>query len=304
MAPDYPILLVGEDSVILFGRGGKADLTLRWDAPDFEARLSAAFRDSGGKVVLLFNDNGHTYRREDNLTVEEGLKRLEENFAKMKVRGALAFRRARAANAQLGRYDYLFIGLENSLRHNLLGKVLDDAGVGVVGCSVLPVESTALVAALSEKVRSKSKPKGRWAMIAGLHQTGGMRQVIIRDGELALTRIHPVNAASPAALAQVTVEELQASINYLRRFGYKDTDGMDIMIICSAADKKLYSTYVLKGATLHALTVQEALAQLGLATASPETRYADALYAAWTERTEKLALHLSIPAVKRDTAGH
>lgn len=300
MAPHYPVLMVGEDSVVLYTKNGGIVISVRWDAPDFKQRITDAFNQHrGGGVILLFNDNGHTYRREDNLSVEQSLQRLEEHFAKMEVRGVMA-RRTRAANARPGHYDYLFIGLENDLRHGLLNSALTGADVAVVGCSVLPVESTGLVAALAAKNGGTS----RWSLLAGLHETGGMRQVVTRDGELALTRILPSNPSNAAAWVQNTVTELQATVNYLRRFGFKDDQGIDMTVIGAESDKRLFNRYVMKGCKLTCLTLQEALAQLNLAGSAPDSRYADALYAAWTERAEKLELYLSVPAGGRNGTEH
>jgi len=297
MASHHPVLMVGEEGVILYtpqhdGTSRKASVP--WSAPDFQQQMIKALdvkRDAGA-VILLFNDAEHTYRREDNLSPAQSLERLDTCFSQMNVRGALPLGRAEAATP--GNRDYLLIGLSNNGRHTMLGGILGASGVPVAGCSVLPVESTGLVSTLAEKIGGR----GRWAVLAGLHETGGMRHVVIRDGVLALTRLFPIDARTPEEWAANSIMELNTTIAYLRRFGYKDEQGMEMMVVCAEADRKLFAHNAIEGANLHSMTLDEALKLLGAqATGQEQGRYADALYAAWTERADKLALYLPMPAI-------
>lgn len=296
MATHHPVLMVGEEGVILYTPqhdGVSRKVSVPWSAPDFEQQMTKAFnrREAGG-LILLFNDAEHTYRREDNLSPAQSLERLESCFSQMNVRAALPLGHAEAATP--GNKDYLFIGLGNNGRHTMLGGVLGASGVPVAGCSVLPVESTGLVSALAAKISGR----GRWALLAGLHETGGMRHVVIRDGVLSLTRLIPMEARNPEDWAANSIRELETTLNYLRRFGYKDEQGMEMMMICADADKKLFAHNAIAGANLHSLTLDEALKLVGAqVTGQEQERYADALYAAWTERADKLALDLRLPAI-------
>jgi hypothetical protein len=297
MTTHHPVLMVGEEGVILYtpqhdGISRKASVL--WGAPDFQQQIAKAFggRRDAGAVILLFNDSDHSYRREDNLSPAQSIERLDTCFSQMNVRGALPLGQAEAATP--GNRDYLLIGLGNNGRHTMLGGVLGASGVAVAGCSVLPVESTGLVATLAAKIGGR----GRWAVLAGMHETGGMRHVVIRDGVLALTRLVPMEARNPEDWAANSIMELKTTVNYLRRFGYKDEHGMEMMMVCAEADRKLFAHNAIEGANLHSMTLDEGLKLLGAqVTGQEQGRYADALYAAWTERADKLALYLPMPAI-------
>jgi hypothetical protein len=297
MATHHPVLMVGEEGVILYtpqAEGISRKASVLWSAPDFQQQMMKAFggKPDAGAVILLFNDADHTYRREDNLSPAQSIERLDSCFSQMNVKGALPLGHAEAATP--GNRDYLLIGLGNNGRHSMLGGVLGASHVPVAGCSVLPVESTGLVSALAAKISGR----GRWAVLAGLHETGGMRHVVIRDGVLSLTRLFPIDARTPEEWAANSIKELEATIGYLRRFGYKDEHGMEMMIVCSESDKKLFAHNAVAGANLHSLTLDEALKLLGAqVTGQDQGRYADALHAAWTERADKLALYLPMPAI-------
>jgi len=51
-----------------------------------------------------------------------------------------------------------------------------------------------MITKLSEKMHDKGAPIPKWTVFIGQHQSGGLRQVVVREGELALTRMTAVGS--------------------------------------------------------------------------------------------------------------
>lgn len=295
MASHHRVLMVGEEGVILYapvekGIGRRASIP--WTAKDFRRQMAAALRHRHDPVVVLFNESDHTYRKEENLLPAQKRERMEKFFPQARTRAALEL-----PHDDKKLRNYLFVALPDSERYTRLGGALSETEIA--GCAVLPVESTSLVAKLSKKVFGSKGKKSRWAILAGQHETGGLRMVCIRDGVLALTRIIPLDDRDRGAWAKTSAHELQVTMDYLRRFGYEDEHGMDIMMICDKGEKKLFGQKSVRGARLKCLTLQEALGHLGYKVSGQDgSHFADALYAAWAEHSE-IKLLLPVEAIER-----
>src|SRR5690606_3907516 len=97
-----------------------------------------------------------------------------------------------------------------------------------------------MVQTLAKKLRKPADPACMWTVFVGQHSSGGLRQVVIRNGELALTRMTPIidSDADPEIWASDVVAEVKGTMSYLSRFGYDPADGLDVIVISgnSAAD--------------------------------------------------------------------
>lgn len=301
MASHHRVLMVGEEGVILYApleKGIGREAAISWGAKDFDSKMAEALHRAGDDVVVLFNEADHTYRKEENLPVTQCQSRLEKAFPDFLTRAAMPMMQAHDSKTDAGSGNFLFIGMPESERHGRLGHAIEGAGVHVAGIGVLPIELAALVEELARKV---FHGKSRWALLAGQHETGGMRHVCIKDGNLALTRIFPlddVGTSTPAAWGATAMSELRATMTYLRRFGYTPDQGMDMMMVCDQSEKKLFAANAIEDAELRCLTLSETLRHLGYQVEGQTgDHFADALYAAWAER-HQLKLQLHIPAIE------
>ena len=83
----------------------------------------------------------------------------------------------------------------------------------------------------------ESKEKASWTIFMGQQSSGSLRQIVTRNGELALTRMTPIvdTDIEPALWAREVTEELDSTMSYLARFGYKKEDGLDIIIVSNGS---------------------------------------------------------------------
>jgi hypothetical protein len=298
MTSHHRILIVGEEGVVLFAPEGRSlgrAVSMSWEAPDFEAQLAGALR-AGGPTPLrvLFNEGGSSYRRE-NRPPAACREQLEKIFAGFPNRGVLEESREPEAES------CLLVGIPEHVHLGRLGRALSKAGAAVSGFGMLPIEATGLVRVIADKIFTEGGPKSRWALLSGQHVTGGLRQVIVRDGQLALTRLVPAPKpeAGAAALGRTVLDELAATMTYLRRFGFADADGLDALVLCGEGQRALFAGATMPGVTrFRAITPAEALGQMGWTAAGMEASpYADALYAAWSADQDGLRLDLPMPSV-------
>jgi hypothetical protein len=69
----------------------------------------------------------------------------------------------------------------------------------------------------------------------GQHRSGGLRQIVVKNGEIALTRMTPIaeNDENSAAWVEDVVQEFKATMSYLSRFGYSPDEGLEVILIAN-----------------------------------------------------------------------
>ncbi len=303
----HRVLLVGETGVILYTpaeTGAGRALSVNWDAPDFERRVSVACIQSAtpSPIAVLFNNGDQSYRKEENIAAGGRQTKLEAAFPaeQFPARASMEIAGARKADGK----SYLLVALQGGEHMVRLADALKDAPV--MGCGVLPIESTGLVDALADKLFGAEK-RGRWAMLVGQHETGGLRQVVTRDGVLALTRLIPAEEPERAGRnwGDFAAREARATHRYLAAFGLQEADGFDVMIVCGAEEARLFSADIPPGTRRRCLTQGEALTLLGCRPSGHENdHFADDLHALWTERRDALTLSIPVPDLAARRTAH
>lgn len=155
-----------------------------------------------------------------------------------------------------------------------------------------------MVSALATELAAKERRPSKWAVFIGQHQGGALRQVITRDGQLAMTRMTPVidSDSDPNAWAEEVAQEFRATVSYLSRFGYSADDGTDVIVIASDEAGSALERRIGIPCNYTNLTAQEAAQTLGISIGfQEEARYADSLHVAWSGRKMKFILPMEAP---------
>lgn len=301
------VLVVGGEGVTLFGptvRGIEREAALSWDVPNFDQQLEEALTEQnrGDSVLVLFDGADQTYRKEENIPKlsffdrERFIKRkLEQSFPSYPVRASMHIKPAGEQPF------YLFVALPETDRIDNIAADMLEAGVQLSGFGLLPAESVGLVKALAGKVFNDGKPS-RWAVLISQHETGGLRQVVVKNGNLALTRITPTSDAGVhgPGWADEVVREFRATLTYIARFGYTAEEGLDVIVVCSSIEKQFFSDKSLPVTNFQCLTPAEALAAIGSKGVSlGETNFGDVLHAAWVAKKHGLAVPVVVPSLQR-----
>lgn len=314
------VLLVGGEGVVLYapqGKGVVRETSISWEVPNFDQQLTEAFgaKNQSKSVVVLFDGTDQTYRKEENIPKLSPIDRprfvkrkLELAFPSYPIRASLEVKPpkkkgAAGKSAPKVPPSFLFVALPETDQLDRIGNAMYESGVPVTGFGLLPLESTGLVDELSDKIfGGKGVKKSRWAVLVGQHETGGLRQIVIKDGNLALTRLTPTSEAGASGQGWVeeVTREFKATLTYISRFGYSNDDGLDIIVVCGEAEKQFFDQKAIPVTNFRCVNVSEALRFIGARTFGLEkTNFSDALHAAWVGRKSSMKLPIKVPSIHR-----
>jgi hypothetical protein len=310
------VLLVGGEGVVLYGPTGKGvdrETSISWEVPNFDQQLADIFKgkNQSKSVIVLFDGADQTYRKEENIPKLSIVDRprfvkrkLELAFPSYPIRASLEVRppKQKGRKTSTDARSYLFVALPETDQLDRVGAAMFESGVPVSGFGLLPVESVGLVNELSDKIFGGAGKKSRWAVLVGQHETGGLRQVVIKDGNLALTRLTPTSEAgvSGAGWTEEVTREFRATLTYISRFGYNNDDGLDVVIVCGDAEKQFFDQKAIPVTNFRCVNPSEALRLIGCKSFGQErSNFADSLHAAWTGRKGGLKLSVRVPSISR-----
>lgn len=315
--------MIGDEALYIFETGYRATRlvdTVPWASADAEEIAAEIIRrECGGKPILIVNDMTDQHFKGGQRMPKVGpldranvvALKLNVAFPNYSIRGALPIKEAAPRSAK-GKTEppqkkpsgglYLFAGVPMSDPVKKTLDVVRRSMAPVSGFVLLPVESSGLVGALAEKVMKREKTKSRWAVILGQHMGGGLRQVVIRDGQLAMTRMTPVASleADPDAWVEEVSQEFKATISYLSRFGYAPEDGIEVFVIATPSAGQALQSRIDVACNFTSYTVTEAAGVVGIQLGPQDDQYhADALHAAWIGRKTRFVLPMQAVDVKK-----
>lgn len=323
LSPKRRVLMTGDEGVVLFsssGGGVERECAIPWAVPNFGEQLLEALTAKNKKfpVLVLYDAVEQHYRREtlprvSSLDRAKVLKRkLDLTFPSYPIRAALLMKsvaKKLPRGAEKPQPTYIFTALPGTETLDKISEALIDAQVGISGLSLLPVESTGLVEKLTDVFVRDGKKKSRWAVMIGQHETGGLRQIVVRDGQLALTRLTPAaeGAQDGVQWAGEVEREFKATLSYIARFGYNASEGLDVVVICNQVAREALEKFTLPATNLKCMTVAEAAHNAGIKLMSREKpapgtvvqEYADILHAAWSGLKMQRALNLPVPSLQQ-----
>lgn len=317
--PARSVLFMGDEALHVYDvDAGQAHLidTVPWNAEGFEEMVGGLVATRcKGKPVMILNDMVEQHYRKERIPKVSPLdkptvlrRRLQNAFQSHPVRAALPLKdKALAMRAEGGSMApsgtaYLFAALPMS---DPLKKTIGAVRASLAqvdGFCLLPVENASMVHALSKKLSAKVGRPHKWTLFMGQHHNGGLRQIVTRDGELALTRMTPIsdNDSDADNWARDVIGEFKATMGYLTRFGFDAHDGINIIIICGNTPTDKIEEELGREGTLHLLSSLDAAETLGLSIGQQDdVRYADPLHAAWVGRKRALLLPLTTPALEK-----
>lgn len=308
--------MVGGEGVVLFapsGRGIERETAISWDVPNFDQQLAEVLgsRNTGKSVVVLFDGADQAYRKEENIPKLSPFDRprfvkrkLELAFPSYPIRAAIEIKakKKKGVRAPSALPAYLFVALPETENLDRVGNALFESGVPVAGFGMLPLESVSLVAELSEKMFASDRKPSRWSVLVGQHETGGLRQVVVRDGNLALSRMTPPaeGGTSGAGWVDEVMRSFKETMAYISRLGYTPAEGLDVAVICGDIEKQFFDPQALGVTNFRCLNPGEALGLIGVkAFGLSKTNFADVVHAAWTGRKNALTLPVRVPSIHR-----
>jgi hypothetical protein len=305
------VLVVGNDGVQLYITDGKRT-SLYEDfsdaGGDLSTRLRTAFKEVRAPLTILFDVVEQQYRKE---TIPKVSFIDKKKVVTRKLMMAFPQQQMRAflPSKQKPKPGDGMVALFAALAPNLTIVQIMDAVLGsevsVTGTGLLPVESTTMMVKLQEALHKQAKTanKSRWSVLITHHKTGGLRQIVTKDGELALTRLTPlaIDPKDTHALADEVSREFAATLTYLSRFGFAANDGLDVMLLSSDSLCDRVRQQSLPVTSLYAMTPSQAGRLIGIEPIVDKEHevYGDVMHAAWVGVQRSLLMPLSAPLLDK-----
>lgn len=312
LSPSRTVLLVTDEALQIYSTGGggsKLVDALPWDAENFEddaAQIIA--KDCKRRPVLILHDMVEQYYRKERVP-RVGImdkknvmaRKLLVTFPNYPVRGSLELKeKLRQAESSLAADIYIFAAVSESEQ---LTKTMDAAKKSlaqIVGFTMLPVEAADMVSSLAKKTIGKNTAPAEWTVFMGQHKSGGLRQIVVKNGELALTRMTPMIDSDMDAdhWAQDMYSEFKSTLSYLLRFGYSPSDPLDVIAIANPSASEILQNSFDENVRIKTLTSHQAAAYLGVKIEKQiDGRYADPLHVAWSGAKSKFILPMRSDAL-------
>lgn len=286
--------------------------SIPWRASDFELRLVSILNEAKVASVLILNDAVEQHYRKERISIPTSFdkaniikRRLNVAFPSYPMRAAVELKEQKAVavdkkdDKEVDKSKpYLFAAAPSTETFSRLIRSVRETDYNLFGYGLLPIESASMLKVLAQKLADKRKApsKADWTILIGQHRGGGLRQIVVRNSELALTRVTPVEEPQQGfsdVWAKDVSRELQATLSYLSRFGYSPDDGLNIIIIGSKEYADVMDGMISVPCNFESLTTTEAAKMLGLKLNFADgDHFSDGLHAAWSGK--KLALELPL----------
>lgn len=307
LAPARTVLLISDEALYVYATGAagaRVAEIVPWTAENFEQNVANVIaKDCGGKPVLVLNDMVEQhYRKERVIRTGVGVmdksgmlkRKLNVTFPSYPLKAAFPLKEKLPKTDKKQAADiYIFAAVPGSEQFAKTIGAVKRSLASISGFCLLPVESSDMVKALANKLSKGKKTKAKWAVFMGQHKSGGLRQIVTKDGELALTRMTPITDidASAASWSQEVQQEFGATMSYLARFGYQPEDGLDVIVVGEPAACQSLQSAIDVDCNFYTLTAEEAARSLGIPFArGADDRYADTLHVGWAGRKNKFIL--------------
>jgi len=301
------VLLLSDEGVNIYDVGSSVSFvdTIPWTTQGFDDVLTRTIKKKvGGKKLLILNDMVEQHYRKERVPRVSPFdksnlikRRLSAAFPSYPIRSSIKLKEKPPSreDEDKGGDIYLFaaVPLSDNIRKVLSST--QNSYANVAGFCLLPVESSVMIHALSKKLTRASEKTSKWTVFVGQHQGGGLRQIVTKNGELALTRMTPMveSDVDQEVWSTEITNELKGTMSYLSRFGYEPSEGLDVIIIANNAVAEKVTAKIDFECNLNVLTCAEAAGYLGVKIGrQEEQRFADPLHVAWSGRKASFVMPL------------
>lgn len=272
-------------------------------------KLLKELLDSAPKVPLyiLADVIDQSYVRHDlppvsSMSVGKLIKRrLDRDFSANDFKGAMRLGRDGGGRKD---WNYLLISLANNPPLSDWVTLTLQARNPFKGVYLVPVEAQQIITKLA--TFSSSGKSTKWRILVSHHKVGGFRQVVLKEGRLVFTRLaQPIGETVPEVIAGNIEQEVQNTIEYIRRLSFTEQAGLELFIIVSQEIKNAIEPAKLKASQVHVYTPYEAASALSLDQAAlPGDHFGDVVLAAFFSTCRKHALKLHTSESRKKESLH
>lgn len=314
LTPSRTVLLITDEALQIYATGvsgAKLVDTLPWDAENFENDAAQVIaKDCKRRPVVILHDMVEQYYRKERVPKVGVLdkknvmaRKLLVTFPSYPVRGSLELKeKLQKSESSLAANIYIFAAIAESEQLTKTLGAIKKSLASIVSFSMLPVEAADMVSSLAKKAIGKQAVPAEWTVFMGQHKSGGLRQIVIKNGELALTRMTPMIDSDMDAdhWAQDMHTEFKSTLSYLLRFGYSPSDPLDVIAIANPSAGEILQNSFDENVRIKTLTSHQAALHLGMKIEKQvDGRYADPLHVSWTGGKSKFILPMQSDALNK-----
>ncbi len=313
--PRYVLIIGNAGAVLSYVAGGR--VLGKWTITDFGdaavERLTNAIEERHRvPVIVLIDMLEQSYRRTAIPPVGPVARgrvikrRLNIDYPSDEIKAALPLGERIGSR---GDPVYLFVALPSSPELENWIAFLHSIRNPIASLAMLPIESASLADALARAItrpdagkglkgkKGETGEKGKWTLLISHQQTGGFRQIVVRRGRLAMTRLTP-DPSEGSETAGIIAQELSSTLSYLTRLGYTESDGLDVIVIGPRSLRETLDRGLLPVRSVTMLTPTEAGALIELTNVvDPAGDFGELLYSAWAAGRRKPTINLAATAL-------
>jgi hypothetical protein len=310
MAKGEYVLNVGDDNVVLTRLVDKKVVNAWLGSPDpamaQEELAEALAEDPKGRISIIFDTLDQSFKEDEvpKVGVLDRRKVLARQI-NMAFPGA-NLRGARLVTQTVKKtliYEFAAVPLDGRIPGWL--EFIDSRPNEKGGFYAIAAENVDMLAALAPKDAPVEEGKIHWRHMICVNVTGGLRQVIEKNGRLSLTRLTqaPPPETPPSEFADMILRDFKATITYIRRLGYQVGDALDLILLTTGENKAVLEDLAWDGArSVSVYTPYEAGLFLNLGPIGREDQaYSDVLHAAWFASKRRPVLPLTRSLALGDT---
>lgn len=305
--------MIADEGLYIYSSGSRGSRlvdVVPWDQLSFADKVADILvKDCGSRPLMILNDMVEQHYRKERIPKvgimdKAGVvkRKLRVAFPNYPVRAALELQeKLKGVGPAKSGSIYIFAAVPSTEGYTKTLAAATKSLCSIAGFGLLPVESSDLVRTISANLTPRGKKKAVWALMMGQHKSGGLRQIVTKNGELALTRMTPVSDSDtdPQQWAREVYQEFKATMSYLTRFGFSSDDGLDVITIASQQAGEALADMIDVTCNFHPLSVQQAARHAGLTVGPQESdRYADPLHVAWAAKKTRLILPMKAPEIE------
>lgn len=320
------VLLLCDDALSIYVVSPKAVSVvdrISWEEDDFEnAVISVLQKECKGLPLILMNDmTDQQYKGGQRVPAVGPLdkasvvkRKLYVAFPNALMRGALPmqdpgkkkglsdFIQITRGNDDIENEKYLFAGVSSSEPVLKTIEIAKKSLLQIAGFFLLPVEASDVVNRLAKELSGKKQGGSKWVVFMGQHHSGALRQIIIRDGQLAMTRMTPISNLEQDMSRWIddVSNEFTATMSYLSRFGFSPEDGLDVIVVSTKEAGDLLAEQIDIPCDYYSLDVAEAADFLNLKVGKhSEKHHADLLHIAAACKKPKFSMQMESSILTR-----
>lgn len=232
------VVSVGDEgAIVVYMQGKLMRKRMFFSSPQAQEFRDLLASDAKATVYVLVDTIDQTYQVENFPPVSSVQaaklvdRKIEKDFDAGDINVAMKLERGKNKE-----WRYLFISVKNADPLSGWVDACTEAKNPLGGVYLFPVESLKYIRDLKKIVLFEDGQKeSDWQILITHNRVGGFRQVVYRNNEIVFTRIsQPVGEPSAEVIAGNIEQETLNTIEYLRRLGFADEEGLDIYIIASS----------------------------------------------------------------------